>query len=170
MNTFLGETWEEQGDQVDEHDLINRSEDWGDDLPDEVLLLTAGVDVQDDRLELEIVGWGRGEESWSIEYKTLYGDPSTAELWMRLDTILQQRFKHPIHGEMILRAACVDSGGHYTQQVYNYCRARAGRRVFAIKGIGGDGKPVVGRPSKNNIGKINLFPVGGRYDQGIGVV
>ena len=160
VNTFLGETWEDQGEQVDEHDLINRSEDWGEELPDDVLLLTAGVDVQDDRLELEIVGWGRGEESWSIEYKTLYGDPSTAELWMRLDSTLQQRFKHPTHGDMILRAACVDSGGHYTQQVYNYCRARSGRRVFAIKGIGGEGKPVVGRPSKNNIGKINLFPVG----------
>jgi phage terminase large subunit GpA-like protein len=160
VNTFLGETWEDQGEQVDEHDLINRSEDWGEELPDDVLLLTAGVDVQDDRLELEIVGWGRGEESWSIEYKTLYGDPSTAELWIRLDSILQQRFKHPTHGDMILRAACVDSGGHYTQQVYNYCRSRSGRRVFAIKGIGGEGKPVVGRPSKNNIGKINLFPVG----------
>lgn len=160
VNTFLGETWEDQGEQVDEHDLINRCEDWGEELPDDVLLLTAGVDVQDDRLELEIVGWGRGEESWSIEYKTLYGDPSTAELWMRLDSILQQKFTHPVHGDMILRAACVDSGGHYTQQVYNYCRARSGRRVFAIKGIGGEGKPVVGRPSKNNIGKINLFPVG----------
>lgn len=160
VNTFLGETWEDQGEQVDEHDLISRGEDWGKELPDEVLLLTAGVDVQDDRLELEIVGWGRGEESWSIEYKTIYGDPSTAGLWMELDAVLQQKFVHPIHGEMILRSVCVDSGGHYTQQVYNYCRARAGRRVFAIKGIGGEGKPIVGRPSKNNIGKINLFPVG----------
>jgi phage terminase large subunit GpA-like protein len=160
VNTFLGETWEDQGEQVDEHDLISRTEDWGEQLPEDVLLLTAGVDVQDDRLELEIVGWGRGEESWSIEYKTLYGDPSTAELWMRLDSILQQKFTHPTHGDMILRAACVDSGGHYTQQVYNYCRARSGRRIFAIKGIGGEGKPIVGRPSKNNIGKINLFPVG----------
>jgi len=61
---------------------------------------------------------------------------------------------------MMLRSACIDSGGHYTQQVYNYARNRAGKRVFAIKGIGGEGKPVIGRPSKNNIGKINLFPVG----------
>lgn len=160
VNTFLGETWEDQGEQVDEHDLISRGEDWGGELPEDVLLLTAGVDVQDDRLELEIVGWGRGEESWSIDYQTIYGDPSTAQLWMQLDEILQQKFVHPVHGEMILRAACVDSGGHYTQQVYNYCRARAGRKVFAIKGIGGEGKPIVGRPTKNNIGKINLFPVG----------
>jgi phage terminase large subunit GpA-like protein len=160
VNTFLGETWEDQGEQVDEHDLMERGEDWGGELPDEVLLLTAGIDVQDDRLEIEIVGWGRGEESWSIDYQTIYGDPSTADLWMQLDNLLQQKFVHPIHGEMVLRAACIDSGGHYTQQVYNYCRVRAGRRIFAIKGIGGEGKPIVGRPSKNNIGKINLFPVG----------
>lgn len=160
VNTFLGETWEDQGEQVDDHDLMQRAEDWGGELPDDVLLLTAGVDVQDDRLELEVVGWGRGEESWSIDYQTIYGDPSTADLWMQLDQTLQQKFVHPTHGEMVIRSACVDSGGHYTQQVYNYCRARAGRKVFAIKGVGGEGKPIAGRPTKNNIGKINLFPVG----------
>jgi len=160
VNTFLGETWEDQGEQVDEHDLMERAEDWGGELPEDVLLLTAGVDVQDDRLEVEIVGWGRGEESWSIDYRTLYGDPSTADLWMQLDDVLQTKHVHPIHGEMILRSTCVDSGGHYTQQVYNYCRGRAGKRVFAVKGIGGEGKPIAGKPTKNNIGKINLFPVG----------
>ena len=160
VNTFLGETWEEQGDRIDEFDLIERCENWGKDLPEDVLLLTAGVDVQDNRLEVEIVGWGRGEESWSISYQTIYGDPSTSELWARLDTVLQEKFTHPTLGEIIVRGACVDSGGHYTQQVYNYARLRAGRRVFAIKGIGGEGKPVAGRPTKNNIGKINLFPVG----------
>jgi phage terminase large subunit GpA-like protein len=160
VNTFLGETWEEQGDRIDEFDLIERCENWGKDLPEDVLLLTAGVDVQDNRLEIEIVGWGRGEESWSISYQTIYGDPSTSELWARLDTVLQEKFTHPTLGEIIVRGACVDSGGHYTQQVYNYARLRAGRRVFAIKGIGGEGKPVAGRPTKNNIGKINLFPVG----------
>jgi phage terminase large subunit GpA-like protein len=160
VNTFLGETWEEQGDQVDGHDLMDRREDFGDELPDDVLLLTAGVDVQDDRLEIEIVGWGRGEESWSIDYRTIYGDPSTAGLWIDLDDYLQTKYVHPVRGEMVIRSACIDSGGHYTQQVYNYARTRAGRRVFAIKGVGGEGKPIVGRPTKNNIGKINLFPVG----------
>lgn len=160
VNTFLGETWEDQGEQVDEHDLMDRAEDWGDELPEEVLLLTAGVDVQDDRLEIEIVGWGRGEESWSINYRTIYGDPSTADLWMQLDEHLKQSFTHPTHGDMSIRSTCIDSGGHYTQQVYNYCRVRAGNRIYAIKGVGGEGKPIVGRPSKNNIGKINLFPVG----------
>lgn len=160
VNTFLGETWEEQGEQVDEMDLMDRCESWGEALPEEVLLITAGVDVQDDRLEIEIVGWGRGEETWSLAYETMYGDPSSSELWNRLDVTLQQKFDHPKLGEMVIRSVCVDSGGHYTQQVYNYARLRAGRRVFAIKGVGGEGKPIVGRPTKNNIGKINLFPVG----------
>jgi phage terminase large subunit GpA-like protein len=160
VNTFLGETWEEQGEQVDEMDLMDRCENWGEHLPEDVLLITAGVDVQDDRLEVEIVGWGRGEETWSLAYETMYGDPSSSELWNRLDITLQQKFDHPTRGEMVIRSVCVDSGGHYTQQVYNYARLRAGRRIFAIKGIGGEGKPIVGRPTKNNIGKINLFPVG----------
>ncbi len=160
VNTFLGETWEEQGEQIDEHDLLDRREDWGGELPEEALVLTAGVDVQDDRLEYEVVAWGRGEESWSVEYRTIYGDPSTAELWMRLDEELLRSYHHPTQGEMALRSTCIDSGGHYTQQVYNYAKTRAGKRVFAIKGVGGDGKPVIGRPTKNNIGKINLFPVG----------
>ena len=160
VNTTLGETWEEQGEMLDEHDLILRCEDWGDELPDDVLMLTAGVDVQDDRLEYEIVGWGRGEETWSIEYRTLYGDPSTAELWMQLDEVLRQKYVHPISGDMAIRSTCIDSGGHYTQQVYNYCKTRAGNRIFAIKGVGGEGKPITGKPTKNNIGKINLFPVG----------
>jgi phage terminase large subunit GpA-like protein len=95
-----------------------------------------------------------------MDYQTLYGDPSTPELWIQLDEILGQKFIHPQHGEMIIRSSCIDSGGHYTQQVYNYARQRAGRRVFAIKGVGGEGKPIIGRPTKNNIGKINLFPVG----------
>lgn len=160
VNTTLGETWEEQGEMLDEYDLIDRVEDWGDELPEDVLMLTAGVDVQDDRLEYEIVGWGRGEESWSIDYNVLYGDPSSAELWIDLDKALQRTYIHPLSGDMTLRSACIDSGGHYTQQVYNYARNRVGKRVFAIKGIGGEGKPIIGRPSKNNIGKINLFPVG----------
>ena len=161
VNTFLGETFDsERGEQLDEMDLINRAEDWGDEIPEEVLLITAGVDTQDDRLEVELIGWGRGEESYSLAYHTLYGDPSTAELWLRLDDVLKTPFIHPITGEMICRSACVDSGGHYTQQVYNYCRTRVGRRIFAIKGIGGEGRPIVGRPSKSNIGKVNLFPVG----------
>ena len=160
INTTLGETFEEQGERIDEYDLFDRREDWPDDVPEGVVVLTAGVDVQDDRVAFEILGTGSGHETWSIQYDEIYGDPSSAELWQRLDEVLGQTFVHPIRGEMIIRSTCVDSGGHYTQQVYNYARQRAGKRVFAIKGIGGEGKPIAGKPSRNNIGKINLFPVG----------
>jgi len=160
INTTLGETYEEQGERIDEYDLFERREDWPDDLPEGAVVLTAGVDVQDDRLAYEIMATGSGQETWSIQYNEIYGDPSSAELWQRLDEVLAQKFVHPKRGEMIIRSTCIDSGGHYTQQVYNYVKRRAGKRVFAIKGIGGEGKPIIGKPSKNNIGKINLFPVG----------
>ena len=160
VNTTLGETFEEDGERIDEFSLFDRKEDFGETLPVGAVVLVAGVDVQDDRLACEIVAYGKGEESWSIYYEEIYGDPSGPQLWQDLDFILSQTFTHPEKGDMIIRSTCIDSGGHYTQQVYNYVKLRAGRRIFAIKGIGGEGKPIIGRPSKNNIGKINLFPVG----------
>jgi len=159
VNTFLGETWEESGEQVDDFDLANRAEEWHA-VPEDVVLLTAGVDVQDDRLEAEIVGWGRDEESWSIAYKTIHGDPSSPAVWRDLDEFLSQSFEHEVSDDMIVRATCIDSGGHHTQAVYKYVAPREGKRIFAIKGMGGEGKPIMGKPSKNNIGKIKLFPVG----------
>lgn len=160
VNTTLGETFEEDGERIDEFSLFDRKEDFGETLPIGAVVLVAGVDVQDDRLACEIVAYGKGEESWSIYYEEIYGDPSGPQLWQDLDFILSQTFTHPEKGDMIIRSTCIDSGGHYTQQVYNYVKLRAGRRIFAIKGVGGEGKPIIGRPSKNNIGKINLFPVG----------
>jgi len=160
VNTTLGETFEEDGERIDEFSLFDRKEDFGEVLPAGAVVLVAGVDVQDDRLACEIVAYGKGEESWSIYYEEIYGDPSGPQLWQDLDFILSQTFTHPEKGDMIIRSTCIDSGGHYTQQVYNYVKLRAGKRIFAIKGVGGEGKPIIGRPSKNNIGKINLFPVG----------
>lgn len=159
VNTFLGESWEDQGEGVDDIEIAKRREDY-EEIPEQVALLTAGVDVQDDRLEVEVVGWGAGEESWCIDYKVLHGDPSSPQLWKQLDEVLLQTYDHPLGKAMIIRSTCVDSGGHHTRAVYNYAKTRAGHRVFAIKGVGGEGKPIVGRPSKNNIGKVALYPVG----------
>ena len=124
------------------------------------MLLTCGVDVQDDRLELEVVGWGKDEESWSIDYRTLYGDPSTPHLWNDLENILKNIYETEDGRQLQIRSACIDSGGHYTQAVYNFVRPREGRRVFAIKGMGGESRPIVSRPTRNNIGKIRLFTLG----------
>jgi len=158
VNTFLGETWEDTGDRMDDTILINRREDYT--MPEDVVIVTAGVDLQDDRLEVEILGHGKDHETWSIDYKTIYGDPSGLLLWSQLDELLQQKWDHPIRGNIGITATCVDSGGHHTQSVYAYCKQREKYRIYAIKGVGGEGKPIVGRPTKNNIGKIKLFPVG----------
>ena len=160
VNTFLAETWEDEGITVGDVDFQSREDEWGDAVPDDIVVVTAGIDVQDDRLELEIVGWGRDEESWSLDYKTLYGDPSTPHLWNDLDNILKAGYVTDSGRQLGIRAATIDSGGHYTQAVYNFVRPREGRRIFAIKGMGGEQRPLVSRPTKNNIGKIKLFAIG----------
>lgn len=160
VNTFLAETWEDAGETINNIDFREREEEWGERIPDEIVVITAGIDVQDDRIELEICGWMRDEESFSLDYKTLYGDPSTPHLWNDLDNILKASYTTESGRQLGIRAACVDSGGHYTQAVYNFVRPREGRRIFAIKGMAGEQRPLVGRPSKNNIGKIKLFTVG----------
>lgn len=158
-NTYLGETWEDAGETIDDYDLAQRREVI-ETVPDEVMFLTCGVDVQDNRLECSVVGWGKDDESWVIEHTTLYGDPSTPQLWGALDTVLFKQYETVSGHQMGIRASCVDSGGHFTNSVYQYCKKHAGRRVFAIKGVGGEGKPAAGRPSKSNVAKCPLFPVG----------
>jgi phage terminase large subunit GpA-like protein len=97
----------------------------------------AGVDVQDDRLECEVVGFGLEDETWSIDYYRILGDPDAAPVWVDLDSILTRRWRHAHGYHLSIMAACVDSGGHHTQRVYGYCRARAARRIHAIKGRAG---------------------------------
>lgn len=158
-NTYLGETWEDEGETVDDYELSERREQMMN-IPDDVILMTAGVDVQDNRLEVSIIGWGRDDETYVIGHETLYGDPSTPQLWTNLDSVLNTQFETESGRQIAIRASCVDSGGHFTNSVYSYCKKNAPRRIFAIKGVGGEGKPISGRPSKNNIGKCLLFPVG----------
>jgi phage terminase large subunit GpA-like protein len=163
-NTVLAETWEEEGDSVEDTALLTRREEYAAEVPESVLVLTAGVDVQDDRLEVEIVGWGKGEESWAIDYQVLWGDPGSEELWQRLDETLSSRYQHERGGHFNIAATCVDSGGHYTQQVYGYCRKHRHQRIYAIKGMAGSGRPIVAAPSRRGSGHrrrtVDLFTVG----------
>jgi len=69
VNTSLGESWEESGESIEADVLLQRKESWGTDAPEPVVLVTAGVDVQGDRLEIEVKGWGIGEECWSLDYR-----------------------------------------------------------------------------------------------------
>lgn len=162
VNTSLGETWEERGTGVDQESLKMRAGPrvTDDPIPDEVLVITVGADVQDDRIELEFQGWGRDQECWSLDYVVLEGDPSTPELWRNLDDQLLREFGTASGMTMRVAASCIDSGGHYTQQVYNFVRDKRNRRVRAIIGRAGEGRPVISRPSKNNVGKVDLYTVG----------
>ncbi len=160
INTYLAESYEQEGERVDDYAVAERAEVFGDRLDSRIQIITAGIDTQDDRLAIEVVGHGRDEETWSLSYKELYGDPSTPQLWQDLDNELKATYITEDNRKLDIRAACIDSGGHYTQAVYNFVRSREGRRIFAIKGMAGESRPIVSRPSRNNIGKIRLFTLG----------
>lgn len=156
FNTLFGELWEDRGGVADEDTMLARREDYGTnkdgspvEVPEGVLVLTCGVDTQDNRLEYEVVGHGHYGETWGIKKGYIMGRPDTAAVWQQLDDVIDHvyRFKDSERG-LKISITCVDSGGHYTQNVYEACRARLHKRVFAIKGKGGDGIPFVTPPSK----------------------
>ena len=118
--------------RVDE--LAARGEHWPARVPFGVGLLTAGLDTQPDRIEVEIVGWGRDEESWSIDYEIFEGNPDEPEVWQRVDAYLLRKWYRYDGRAFIVEAACIDSGGHNAQKVYEFAKARLGRRVYAVKG------------------------------------
>ncbi|MGQ5522636.1 phage terminase large subunit family protein [Chitinimonas sp. PSY-7] len=138
-NTSMGVPYEEAGEQADADQLAKRRESYdAHTLPAEVLCITAGVDTQPDRLEVEFVGWGMGESSWGIEPVVLYGPTIEPEVWERLDELLASaRFETEDGRTLRVLAACIDSGGHSVQQVYEFCTPRTVRNIWAIKGQGG---------------------------------
>lgn len=160
VNTDLGEAWEEPGTTIDDTSLVNRREIYEAEVPDEVLILTAGVDVQDDRFEVEVVGWGVGKESWGIRYQKIYGDLMSERVWNDLDQFLLQSFQKLDGSKMPITSVCIDSGGHHTNEVYKFTKERWERRVWAIKGKGGQDVPYIRDPSKNNRAKTPLFIIG----------
>jgi len=161
-NTALGETWEEDGEQLEEDELFARSEYYSADIPEGVKVLTAAVDVQDDRFEIEVVGWGAGRESWGIEYHKIYGDLKQQKVWNDLDEYLCRTWENDEGVRFSIACTCIDSGGHFTTEVYHFCSPRESRRVFAIKGEGGSGehKPLLNGVTKRKREKVNLFKVG----------
>lgn len=135
INLVLGETYEDRGDRaLKEDQLVARCEVWPAEVQDGVAVVTIGVDTQDDRFECEVVGWGRNEESWSIAHEVIEGDLETPEPWDRLDAFLKRIWYRADGRGFEAMATCMDSGGHHTQKVYEFCKERLGRRVWAIKG------------------------------------
>ena len=160
VNTELGMPWEEPGTTLDDTELVNRREIYEAEVPDDVLMLTAGVDTQDDRFEVEVVGWGVGKESWGIRRQKIFGDMLGERVWEDLDNFLLKTFQKKDGTALPISAVCMDSGGHHTNAVYRFTKERWERRVWAIKGKGGQDVPYVRNPSTNNRAKTPLFIIG----------
>lgn len=149
-NAYLAEPYVEtiDGEMVSEDAIYQRryqywpdSAEWR--IPMRACLLTAGVDVQTSppRLEVEIVAWGEGYESWGIEYRVIPGDPAGDEVWQTLDEYLAREWIHESGIKLRVAACGIDTGGHYARQVYRFCRRR--KRIFALKGANTRGKPLI---------------------------
>ena len=143
VNTVLGQTYDiASGDQADKSELSERKGQSGYDhhnLPERVCYVTAGVDVQPDRFEIQVHGWGLGAECWVLEYVVLPCDTSLKSSWDDvLDPALGREYKHPTGNVLPISFTGIDTGGHATQQSYRYCKENAYRGRLALKGRAGD--------------------------------
>lgn len=152
VNTVLGEAWEDTSAAINVGDLLaRRGEHECRTIPEGCLMLTCGVDVQHNRLAVQVLGWGRSEKCWVIDWLELYGDPARDEVWQQLDTYLATPIVNRHGVPMRIEATAIDTGGHHTHDVYNYCRGRRHAAVFAVKGSSQTGRAVVSRPNKVDI-------------------
>lgn len=157
VNARLAETWELRGERADDSSLAKHKSEYDAEVPTGAMVLTCGVDVQDDRFEIEVWGSGQGNENWSIEYKVLRGNPGQTAIWAELDMYLAKKFRHASGLMLPIRATFIDSGGHHTKQVYDFTRKRATRWIFASKGVGGPGQPLT--PPRASILKGHRTPL-----------
>ena len=162
-NTRLGLSYESPGDMGDSDQLTLRLEKYDDEVPRGVLLLTAGVDVQKDRIEYEIVGWGDGEECWGIRRGAVFGSPNTLTPWNALDEILDRQYRSADGNLSVLRTF-VDSG-FMTSEVYAYCRRRLTHGRLPIKGVGNAGVKLIYRTSMQNGLPLTLLGVNEGKDE-----
>ena len=149
FNTMLGELWEDRGDLMDEDEMMARREEYEAELPEGVLALTCGVDTQDNRLEYEIIGHGFFKETWGIYKGYIPGRPDSPDVWRQLDEVIDRYYYFKNGRHLKIGLTFIDSGGHFTQEVYEQCRIRQTKRVFAIKGKGGENVPYIStKPSQ----------------------
>lgn len=168
-NTCFGLLWEDRGDLQDEDSLMARREEYPAELPDGVLVLTAGVDTQDDRMEYEIVGHGSFGETWGVEKGIIMGRPDDDATWDKLDEMVFDRVLHFGNGVGLkMSMSFVDEGGHFTQDVRMRCRQRIGKHVFCIKGMPGADKPYTAPPKQMKI-VVNQVTVGYCWQYQLGV-
>lgn len=142
MNTRFGETYELRGEYNDESIFLERRQDYDGEIPSGVLLLTAAVDVQANRLEYEVAGWGAGERRWGILKGMVRGEPNQLSTWRELDAVLDRIYYFGNGTPIKISRTFIDSG-YSASIVYDYCRANAAKGRFAIKGVGQSGAPLL---------------------------
>lgn len=167
-NTAFGELWEDRGDLEDEDSLMARREEYPAELPDGVLVLTCGVDTQDNRLEFEVIGHGHFGETWGIRKGIIMGRPDDDAVWEALDDVIDHVYRFEDNLGLRMSMTFVDEGGHFTQEVRQQCRKRIGKKVFCIKGMPGPDKPYTSPPKQQKI-TINNVVVGTCWQYQLGV-
>lgn len=166
-NTALAEVWKPQGQEIqDSTSLISRAENYGpDDLPHRIEVVSGFCDVQGNRLEIQMVGWGPDEEAWPFLFEVIPLDPAQPQAWRELDVLLRRSFRRRDGATLRVAAFGIDTGGHHGAQVYDFCRSRRGRRIFATQGVAGKRPlwPTRSTRSKNN-DPLYLIGVDGAKD------
>jgi phage terminase large subunit GpA-like protein len=165
VNTRLAELWTETAEVADPDALFGRLESWEEfTVPDGVGVLTFGADVQANRIEVRVWGWGASLESWLVAVYVIPGDPqkepdAPGSIWHQVDAVLNREYRHASGRPVRIAAGLIDSG-FATSQVYRFTRNRRHLRLFASKGIGGEGLKVLGKPTLQGKERVILYPVG----------
>ncbi len=147
INNELAECWQDLSGQVKGSEIAKRREGYElRTIPRGCLVLTMSVDVQGNRLEYQIIGYGRGKKHWVIDYGIIDGDPAKDDVWTRLTSLRERSIENSFGVSMRVQTCAIDSGGHHTHEVYQYARLYRHVGVFAVKGASTSGKPIVGRP------------------------
>lgn len=174
INTRLADTFEEQGDRANEHELRKRAAPIAlRTVHRDCYVCTMGVDTQGDRLESYVWAWGRGMERQLVDRQIFYGDPSLPESeagspWAALTEYRRTPILHASGRAAPLLACFIDSGGHHTQAVYSYARSHQHAHVYAVKGASVSGKAVLGKPTEQDVNwrgqklkrGVKLWPIG----------
>ncbi|RAI36675.1 hypothetical protein CH341_30205 [Rhodoplanes roseus] len=153
VNTCLAELWKPIGQESFANEgLLARAESYGpDDLPEAIVAITGFCDVQGNRLEVQLVGWGQAEESWPFLYVVIPRDPGQADAWRELRELLGRTFRTRDGRVLRIGAFGIDTGYHGSQ-VHAFCRRNRGRRIFPTKGMGGKRALWTGRAGKAKTG------------------
>ena len=159
INTALGESWSEDSEEIKSNEIIERREVYSHPVPDGVLVITASVDVQKDRLECLVCGHGHLSEMWFLDHKIYYGDAANDSIWTKLADFISTPWRLVNGKDVKISQTLVDSG-YETQRVYQFIKRMGGHRVHASKGVGGAGRPAVGRASKSNSARVPVMPIG----------